>query len=59
MDFLFINQLTVRQSANDYILSGDTWPVLVVGHHAEAVLGVLPQSGQGVGLNVYVNILKE
>lgn len=55
----FISPLTVRQSANDDVLSGDARTVPVVGHHAETVLRVLLQSRHAVRLAIYVNILNE
>lgn len=54
-----VNQLTIRQGANNNVLSGDTWAVLVVGHHTETIFCVLLQPSQSVGLSVYVNILTE
>lgn len=52
------NRLTVRKCPDHDVLRGDPRAVLVVGHHAEAVLCVLLQSSHGVRLAVYVNILK-
>lgn len=54
-----LQSLTVRQRADDDVLSGDARAVLVVGHHTEAVLGVLLQPGHGVSLTINVNILKK
>lgn len=54
-----VNQLTIRQGADNNVLRGDTWTVLVVGHHTETVLCVLLQSSQSVGLTVYVNVLTD
>lgn len=51
--------LTVRQGANDNVLSGDARTVSVVGHHTETVLCVLLQPRHAVRLAVYVNILNE
>lgn len=56
---VFINQLTVRQGADYDVLSGDAWAVLVVGHHPETVFSVLLQPSHGVGLTVYVDVLKD
>lgn len=55
----FISPLTVRQGANDNVLSGDARTVPVVGHHTETVLSVLLQPRHAVRLAVYVNILNE
>lgn len=55
----FISPLTVRQGANDNVLSGDARTVPVVGHHTETVLCVLLQPRHAVRLAVYVNILNE
>lgn len=63
IDGVCVNQgappLTVGQRPDHHVLGGDAGAVLVVGHHTEAVLGVLPQAAQSVRLTVRVDVLEE
>lgn len=50
--------LTVGQRSDHHVLGGDAGAMLVVGHHAETVLGVLLQAAQSVRLAVRVDVLE-